>query len=96
MSEEEVTNKQIDDKLEEVMEYNQEFGHQDITQAIKLFAKLIFNIRYDINEMKLELLKVFKTEEGKPEPEELKMSPDDLKQVGDDLEECLRDPSRYT
>ena len=60
MSDKEVTDKEIDDKLNEIME-----GHQD--NFIRLLAKLIFNLRFDLNEMKLELLKVFKPEgEDKP------------------------------
>ena len=54
MSDREVSNKEIDDKLEEIMESNA------MTKTEQLFAKLLFNIRYDINELKLELLKVFK------------------------------------
>ena len=56
MNDKEVTEEAINDKLNEIME--------DIamTKIEQLFAKLIFNLRFDLNEMKLELLKVFKDE----------------------------------
>ena len=56
MSDKEVTEEAINDKLNEIME--DDFQNK----TIKLFAKLIFNLRFDLNEMKLELLKVFKDE----------------------------------
>ena len=67
MSEREVSEKEIDKKLEEIMEDNA------LTKTEQLFAKLLFNIRYDINELKLELLKVFKEDE---EPESIKKGED--------------------
>ena len=56
MSDKEVTEEAINDKLNEIME------DVAMTKVEKLFAKLIFNLRFDLNEMKLELLKVFKDE----------------------------------
>lgn len=55
MSEREVSEKEIDAKLELIME-NYSNG------TIKFLAKVLYNLRYDLNEMKLELLKVFAPE----------------------------------
>ena len=51
-----MSDKEIDDKLEEIME-----GHQD--HFMRLIAKLIYNLRYDLDELKLELLKVLKEDD---------------------------------
>lgn len=99
MSDREVSNKEIDDKLNEIIEYVDEQIDENLPKIIRLFAKLIFNIRYDLDEFKIEIvdfLKKLKIEEGKTEPEELKMGPEDLKTIDSNLEDCLRDPSRYT
>ena len=66
MNDREVSNKEIDDKLEEIIEYVDEQIDENLPKIVRLFAKLLFNIRYDINELKLELLKVFK-EDGECE-----------------------------
>lgn len=58
MSEREVSEQEIDDELEHLMEYDGDF--KNISHILRLFAKLIFNIRYDIEELKKELLKVFR------------------------------------
>ena len=63
MSEKEATEEQINEKMEEIIEL-----HSD--KAIRLLAKLISNCRYDLNEMKLELLKVFKPEDNELPKEE--------------------------
>ena len=55
MSEKEATDQQITDTLNKIMD-----THPD--RSIQLLAKILFNCRYDINELKLELLKVFKPE----------------------------------
>ena len=54
MSEREVSEKEIDKKLEEIMD------NILAPKEVRLLAKLIYNIRYDIRELKLELLKVFR------------------------------------
>lgn len=54
MSEREVSEEEINKKLEEIME------NILAPKEVRLLAKLIFNIRYDINELKAELLKVFR------------------------------------
>ena len=56
MSDKEVSEEVIQKKLEEMME------DVALTKTEQLFAKLLFNVRYDINELKIELLKVFKDE----------------------------------
>ena len=53
MSEKEATEEKIQEKLDELI-----LSHPDKT--IRLFAKLIFNLRFDLNELKLELIKVIK------------------------------------
>ena len=58
MSKEEVSEKLIDEALEAIMETpDKDINAQHL---IKLLAKLIFNLRYDVNDLKLELLKVFR------------------------------------
>ena len=56
MSEKEATEEAINKKLEEIME------DVAMTKVEQLFTKLLFNVRFDLNEMKLELLKFFKDE----------------------------------
>ena len=82
MSEKEATEKQITDKLNEIILSDKDGVH-------RLLAKLVFNLRFDLNELKLELIKTLKTEEGKPEPEVLKYNKTDMKKVGDNLEDIL-------
>ena len=53
MSERELKEEEINRNLEKMME------NTALTKTEQLFAKLIFNLRYDVNELKLELLKVF-------------------------------------
>ena len=67
MSEREVSEKEIEKKLEEIIE------NILAPKEVRLLAKLIFNIRYDIDELKAELLKVFKEDE---EPESIKKGDD--------------------
>ena len=50
MSEKEVTEDAINKKLDEIMEQ-----HEDKT--IRFLAKILFNCRFDLNELKLELIK---------------------------------------
>ena len=57
MSEKEATDKQIIDALNKIMESVDEKIDETLPQAIRLFAKLIFNLRFDLNELKLELIK---------------------------------------
>ena len=94
MSDKEVTEEAINDKLNEIMEDDLQ------NKTIRLLAKLIFNLRFDLNEFKLEIVEFMKKlkieSEGNIEPEELKYSKNDLKKVGDNLEERLRDPCRYS
>ena len=65
-------------------------------KTIKLLAKLIFNLRFDLNEFKLEIVEFMKKlkieSEGNIEPEELKYSDKDLKKANNDLE---RKPNFY-
>ena len=58
MSEKEVTEKEIDDKLNEIMTFDGDFV--DASKTIKLFAKLIYNLRFDLDELKLHLIKALK------------------------------------
>ena len=68
MSEREVSEKEIDEKLNEISKIgDNEF--LDYNKTLRFFAKLLFNIRYDIDELKAELLKVFKEDE---EPKSVK------------------------
>ena len=60
MSDREVSNKEIDDKLNEIIEYVDEQIDENLPKIIRLFAKLLYNSRFDLNELKLELLKVLK------------------------------------
>ena len=58
MSDKDVSEKEIDDKLNEIMTFDGDFV--DASKVIKLLAKLIFNLRYDLNDLKLELIKTLK------------------------------------
>ena len=60
MSEKEATEQQIEDTLNKIMDTDGIF--ENPSHTIKFLTKIIFNLRYDLNEMKLELLKVFKPE----------------------------------
>ena len=50
----EVIEKEINDALERVMTNTEKYS-----DILRLYAKVLFNLRYDVNELKLELLKVF-------------------------------------
>ena len=50
MSEKEATEEQITEALNKIME-----THDD--NAVKLLAKLLFNVRFDLDELKIELVK---------------------------------------
>ena len=60
MSEKEVTDKQIDDKLDELIKFDGDMV--DLRKTVRFYAKIIYNLRFDLNELKLELLKVLKDE----------------------------------
>ena len=51
MREKEATEKQIDDTLTKIMESDYQ------NKTLKFLAKILFNVRYDLNELKLELVK---------------------------------------
>lgn len=68
MTERQISEEEIDKSLEGIME-----NHPDHT--IKFLAKILFNCRYDINEMKLGLLKIFK-------PEAIEIEDEDRKDFG--------------
>ena len=55
MSEKNATEEQITEALNKIIN-----AHED--KAIQLLAKLIFNLRFDLDELKIELLKMFKTD----------------------------------
>lgn len=61
MSDKEVTEKQIDDTLQEILDESGVFDNP--SHVIKLLAKLIFNLRFDLNELKLELINVLKEDD---------------------------------
>ena len=56
LSEKEVTEKQIQDKLNEII-----LG--DPNKTIRLLAKLVFNLRFDLDELKIELYKALTGED---------------------------------
>ena len=59
MSEKEASEKQIVDALNNII-----LGERiRIKHSLKLLAKLIFNLRFDLDELKIELLKVISGEE---------------------------------
>ena len=73
MSEDEVSEKQIDDHLDELIKFDGDMV--DLRATIRFYAKIIYNLRFDLNELKLELLKVLKEDEDceinhKPEEED--------------------------
>jgi len=69
MSEKEASEKEIDKALEKIMD------NILAPQEVRLIAKLVFNLRFDLDELKIELLKVLRDEEcedvnHKPEEED--------------------------
>ena len=59
--EKEVSEERIDKKLEEIIETEGIFDNP--SHIIKLLAKLIFNLRFDLNELKIELIKILKEDD---------------------------------
>ena len=57
MSEKEVSEKQINDKLTEII-------LEEPNKTIRLLAKLIFNLRFDLDELKVELYKALTGDES--------------------------------
>ena len=73
MNDREVSNKEIDDKLTEIIEYIDEQIDEHLPKIVRLLTKIIYNLRFDLNDLKLELLKVLKDEgdcEANHKPEE--------------------------
>ena len=68
--EREVSEKEIQDKLDEII------NNILAPKEVRLLAKLVFNLRFDLDELKIELLKVITGEEDigdvnhKPEEED--------------------------
>ena len=60
MIDKEVSEKEIDDILKEIMDTNEKFS---IKITLRLLAKLIYNLRFDVQEFKTELLKVLKEDD---------------------------------
>ena len=56
MSEKEATEEQIQEALNKLI-----LSHKD--RGVRLLAKLLFNLRFDLNELKLELIKVLKNDD---------------------------------
>ena len=80
MSDIEASKKEIDETLDRIMESIDEQIDEYLPQTIRLFAKLIFNLRYDLDDLKIHLKKVFKGgSPGEPEPEDLKYPPKEIK-----------------
>lgn len=59
--EKEVSEKQIDDKLNEIMTFDGDFV--DASHTIKFLAKILYNLRFDLNELKLNLIKALKEDD---------------------------------
>ena len=83
MSEKEATEEQIQTKLDEIMLTNPD-------KTTRFFAKLIFNLRFDLDEFKIRVLEMLKgvETEADPEPEELKFPPEidlDIKRLKNDF-----------
>ena len=65
MSEKEATEEQINDTLTKIMT-------SDPNHSVKFLAKILFNVRFDLDELKIKLYETILPEEGSPEFEELK------------------------
>ena len=68
LSEKDVTEKEIDETLNKIMVSNPD-------HTIRFLARILFNLRFDLDDLKIELLKVLKDDEGeeinhKPEEED--------------------------
>lgn len=70
-----VKENEIDDALTKLIEFEGEFEYP--SHNIKFLCKIIFNLRYDLNELKLELIKALGKgiEVENPEYDELKYPP---------------------
>ena len=69
--EKELKEKDIDEALTKVIDTEGDF--ENPSHIIKFLTKIIFNLRYDLNELKQELIKVLGAGvENEPEYEELK------------------------
>ena len=82
--EREVSEKEINDALTKIMDSKGVFDNPSHT--IKFLAKIVFNLRFDLNELKQELIKMFSGEQGNFEieiaiPEQMKV---ELKRLSDD------------
>ena len=65
-NEREVSEKEIDDHLDNIMN-SDHIG--DPSHVIKFLARILYNVRYDLNDLKLQLIKTFKEEEEIERPE---------------------------
>ena len=65
MSEKEATEEQINDTLTKIMT-------SDPNHSVKFLAKILFNVRFDLDELKIKLYETILPEEGSAEFEELK------------------------
>ena len=90
MSEKEATEDAINRKLEEIMERKEIEGHEEISHTFKFLAKILFNVRFDLDEFKIHVLEMLKgvETEADPELEELKFPPEidlDIKRLKNDF-----------
>jgi len=63
LTEEEASEKEIDEGLKTIMEAPDNKKFENITSTIKFLTGIIFNLRYDLNELKLKLIEVYKGDE---------------------------------
>ena len=59
--EKDLSEKEIDNALEKIIHTPGIF--ENPSHMIKLLAKLVYNLRFDLNELKLELIKVLKEDD---------------------------------
>ena len=83
MSEKEATEEQITDTLNKIILNNPD-------NTLRFLAKIVFNLRFDLDEFKIHVLEILKglETEADPEPEELKFPPEidlDIKRLKNDF-----------
>jgi len=79
-----LTEQEINEGLEKIIEGNTEI---DPTRTIRLLAKLIYNLRFDLIELKRELIKTLRSE-----PEDIEVDIYDLPYPDKEIE---KEPRRF-
>lgn len=75
MSKREVSEKEIDNRLEEIINTSDDKGYKNINHVIRLIALILFNVRKELNELYLaceDLIEENNEEDSDPEVKKIK------------------------